>query len=171
MNEWRPIPGWPGYEASDDGEVRSWLKVGFAPAPAAPRVLRTTVDQDGYRRMHLHRDGKRRSRKVASLVLETFVGPRPSRLDACHNDGVRSNDVLLNLRWDTRKSNLADREQHGTVNRGERNGHASLDEAVVRDIKRRLALREPQSSIAASVGCAQSTVSKINLGARWAHVQ
>ena len=164
---WRAIPGFPGYEVSDRGAVRSMLASGFGPAPTAPRCLKPCNDAHGYFRVYLRRGGKTYSRKLSWLVLEAFVGPRPSKHDACHNDGIRSNDCLQNLRWDTRKANLADCIAHGTRLRGSQATGATLsDEHVVR-IRALLSEGRSQSEIARTFSVAQTTVSKIKRGVRW----
>ena len=165
------VPGFAGYEVSDRGDVRSSLAAGFGRKPEPPRILKATLDSHGYRRVYLRADGQTYSRKVSWLVLEAFVGPRPGKADACHNDGNRENDTLANLRWDSRKGNLADREIHGTVNRGTTNGNASLDDEMVREIRNRAADGESQRSIADSFYIQQSTVSKIVRRERWGWIK
>lgn len=164
---WLGVIGFPGYEVSDAGAVRSRLAAGFGRPPVQPRQLRATLDGHGYLRVYLRREGRTHSLKVCWLVLEAFVGPRPDAHDACHCDGVRTNDSLGNLRWDTRKGNLADALLHGTRPRGERMGTARLREAEVRAIRSSLTAGEPQSAVARSFKVAQSTVSKISRGERW----
>lgn len=166
--EWRAVPGFPGYEVSDCGAIRSSLAAGFGRTPSSPRILKPCLDGHGYLRVYLRRDGRTHSLKVSWLVLAAFKGPRPGRLDACHNDGDRTNDRIGNLRWDTRKGNLADCERHGTRLRGARVGGAKLRDSDIRTIRARLASGESQSTVASAFNVAQSTVSKIHLGARWA---
>jgi hypothetical protein len=50
---------------------------------------------------------------VHRLVMLAFVGPCPDGLNVCHNDGVATNNVLGNLRYDTPSSNSQDRVRHG----------------------------------------------------------
>ena len=112
LNQWKPIPGYPGYEVSDQGEVRS------VPAPGSRRhgrVLKPTFSH-GYRYVGLYRDGGKqpdRRIKVSVLVLEAFVGPRPEGLHACHRDDVRDHDTLDNLYWGTPEENVADAYSNG----------------------------------------------------------
>ncbi len=164
---WRPVPGFHGYEVSDAGAVRSMLAAGFGRIPETPRTLKATLDGHGYRRVYLRRNGRTHSLKVSWLVLEAFVGPRPDKADACHNDGDRENDALSNLRWDSRKNNLADCVVHGTRPKGESMGTSVLNEPDVRAIRVALVNGESQSSIAREFGVSQSTISKIKRGTRW----
>lgn len=48
------------------------------------------------------------------LICEIFYGESPQGMEACHNDGNKNNNHPSNLRWDTRKNNMADKKKHGT---------------------------------------------------------
>ena len=65
------------------------------------------------------------------------MGPRPKSAECCHNDGDCTNNHVSNLRYDTRSSNQMDRADHGTSNRGRRNGHAKLTAAQALKIRER----------------------------------
>ena len=102
---WRPVPGWEGYEVSDDGRVRSWRMHGFAVGRRAvePRVLAPWL-QEGYRRVHLCAGRRRRrSSAVGALVLEAFSSPRPAGHEARHRNRVKADDHLENLAWRPRE--------------------------------------------------------------------
>lgn len=79
------------------------------------RVLHPTISKkDGRRRVCLCVDNRKKLRTVSTLVLEAFAGPRPDPyMDCCHGDGDQANDVLSNLRWDTKSANQTDRIRHG----------------------------------------------------------
>lgn len=127
-------------------------------------------DDGRYRGVHVSgRDGKR-MRYVHHLVLETFVGPRPPGLEACHNDGNASNNELGNLRWDDRRGNMADAIRHGTTARGERNGSAKLTDDAVRQIRARRGLGTAQWRVAQEFGVTQMIVSLIWRDRIWRHV-
>lgn len=99
--QWLPVPGSPGYEVSDQGRVRG---------PSG--ILHQGRMKVGYLRVSL---GSRSARKpVHTLVLTAFVGPRPTGMEACHNNGDHTDNRLVNLRWDTRRENQRDRVRHGT---------------------------------------------------------
>lgn len=59
-----------------------------------------------------------KSRPIHQLILETFVGFRPSsNHEARHLDGNSFNSILSNLAWGTKKENGEDRVLHGTSKR------------------------------------------------------
>lgn len=69
------------------------------------------------------------------VIAEAFLGPKPEGLDCCHNDGIRANCCIENLRYDTKKGNCADKTKHGTMYGGERHHDAKLDTASVLQIR------------------------------------
>lgn len=118
--EWQPVVGYEGaYEVSDHGRVRSVDRVIIDSRgrrqPWTGRVRKLRKNRLGRWTVGL-RDEQRKwhNLQVAPLVLAAFVGPRPSGLECCHNNGISTDDRLVNLRWDTRSSNMLDKVKHGT---------------------------------------------------------
>jgi hypothetical protein len=46
--------------------------------------------------------------------MAAHVGPRPDGMQVCHNNGLRTDNRLSNLRYDTASGNMRDRILHGT---------------------------------------------------------
>lgn len=102
------------------------------------------------------------------LVLEAFVGPRPPGLDGCHNDGNKLNNSLSNLRWATRKDNMADARTHGTDARGERHPAARITWAIARRIRQLKASSQlTYEQIAQTVGATKYQVGDVIRRASW----
>ncbi len=141
------------YEVSNDGRVRS--SVGLRPRILKPGVV------GGYLRVSLGRD---RGEYVHRLVLQVFVGECPEGEQACHNNGKKTANRLLNLRWDTPVGNYADKRKHGTHLEGADAPWATLTAASVRSILRS---RRAHSDLASRYGVGRSTISKIKRGERW----
>lgn len=109
--EWRPIKQFPGCEVSNLGRVRS-SRSSHKGYFRVPRLLKGTIGRNGYHYVNLDKVPK----AVHRFVLEAFVGPCPNGMEACHGDGVRANNRVSNLRWDTTKANHLDSVRHGTHN-------------------------------------------------------
>lgn len=104
IETWVPIKQDPRYEVSDSGRIRN--EQGYIKKPYARPNGRVYVN--------LYVDGVRKSFGVHSIVLESFTGPRPDGMEACHGNGKPSDNRLENLRWDTHAANIRDSLDHGT---------------------------------------------------------
>jgi hypothetical protein len=108
--EWRPIPGWPGYSASSLGRIYSDRPWRGTPG----RILSGGFDRKGYRRVIVNDAPRRCERYVHHLVAEAFHGPRPVGMDTRHLDGDKTNNSPTNLRYGSRSENELDKVRHGT---------------------------------------------------------
>lgn len=140
--------------------------------PSTPRKLKFNKDNYGYFVVTLCRDSKRYTKRVAHLMLETFVSARPENIQCCHNNGVRSDNRLENLRWDTAKNNQVDRILHGTTNRGERNTNNKLNCWQVRVVRRYYEMYGfgAQTEIAKIFGVVRTTIQSIIVRRTWSWV-
>lgn len=133
---WKPVVGYEEfYEVSDAGRVRSLTRR----TPVGVRVGRILKPRrhknGGHRYVQLCRDGGCVSRTVHRLVLETFLGPRPEGMEACHfPDRDPGNNRLANLRWDTSAANKADAVRHGTMG-GSKCRFSKYNHAEIRDLR------------------------------------
>lgn len=168
---WREIPGWEGlYEVSETGLVRSLSRTvatwrGMRGVKG--KELRAVPRSDGYFIVVLSGNGQRRVMPVHHLVLLAFVGPPPSGFDGCHNNGVRGDNHLQNLRWDTRRGNMADKADHGTLLFGQRAYQSKLTKADV------LAIRQsdkPTAELARDYGVTWATLKAARSRKTWRHV-
>jgi hypothetical protein len=115
---WKSVIGYEGiYEVSSLGSVRSLDRPG-EPGKGLyarkGRVLTAVANWAGYHRVLLYKRGRRKLRLVHHLVLEAFVGARPEGMDGCHENGIRDDNRVENLRWDTKSGNMKDKVRHGT---------------------------------------------------------
>lgn len=110
--QWRPIPGWDGYEVSDHGHLMSYKR-------REPRLMRFYAMDTGHLRTTLTRSAiDRHTFLIHQLVLLAFRGPCPEGQEIRHLDGDPTNNCLSNLRYGTRSENVCDRLRHGTHNQG-----------------------------------------------------
>lgn len=124
---WKDVVGYEGvYQVSDMGGVKRMA--GYS--CIVGRILKHIVDSTGYPKVFLSVNGKQKYVYVHRLVLEAFVGLRPSGLECCHNDGNKLNPKLDNLRWDTRSANQLDSVKHGTKNNGNQRGSSNPNSKI-----------------------------------------
>ncbi len=151
----KDIPGFPGYQATNCGRIWSIRSKKFL----KPWLSGTL----GYETVALPNNSKR---YVHRLVLLAFAGEPALGNDGCHRDGnVRNNDIT-NLRWDSRSGNLADRDSHGTHQRGQQNPSAKLTDEQADEVRSRRASGEKLKSIADAFGVKESCISRIFTGER-----
>lgn len=159
---YRDIEGFPGYKVGNDGSV--WSCRG---TEHHWRLLKMSP-KSGYPAVNLMCNGNGICRHVHRIVLETFIGPCPPGMEACHDpDPCRTNCEIRNLRWDTRKNNHADKIRHGTQQIGDKNGKHKLTIEQVREIRRRHDSGESGVSIAREFGIGETTVSGIHRRRTW----
>lgn len=169
---WKDLPGHEGvYQVSNLGRIRSLIlnTRGGVIELSTPRILKQFEDK-GYCGISLCRNGKKHTKKMHRLVLETFVGPCPEGMECAHLDGNRANNALTNLAWTTRKVNHSHKHLHGTAQIGSRQGSAKLTEGQVAIIKSKFNTGISMGAIAREYGVCLDTILKIRHGKRWKHV-
>ena len=162
--EWRWIPGFEErYQVSNDGQVRSFA------ISSRPKNLKTRICHRGYTTVGLKKPNKRqKTHKVHRLVLLAFVGKCPEGMESCHNNGVKTDNNVSNLRWDTSKNNHADRILHGTTTRGESSSNSKLTEGQVREIHQRYPEYEyPRNDLGKEYGVSGRCIKAIVDGQTW----
>ena len=159
IEDWREIPGYEGrYMVSTEGRVRSLV---------SGHIMLQTVVQGGYTQVNLTKArGGQQRHQVHQLVLLAFKGPRPPGLVSRHLDGTPSNNRRSNLCYGTYKENQADREAHGTGQRGEKNASAKLSAEEVALIRKQY-VRGDGVKLAREFGVSRSCITAIAQNKRW----
>lgn len=105
---WYEIPGFSGYRINLRAEVMSLKQ-------SEPRIMKPWPDDKGLHwAIQLRRNGEYVSTTVHALMARTFLGPCPTGLQVCHNNGNGFDNHLDNLRYDTPSENNFDQVMHGT---------------------------------------------------------
>lgn len=104
MSEWRDIPSFPNYQASDDGEIRNKRR---------GNILKPSSDRYGYLKMSL---GTVDNVPVHRLICETFHGPaKNDKYQVNHLDCDRKNNKASNLEWCSNSENVRWGVKHGNI--------------------------------------------------------
>lgn len=92
---WKDIEGYPGYQVSNLGRVRSnnYGRINY--------VLKLRVDKDGYYRVMIKKDKKDKLFGVHRLVALTFISNPNNYPCVNHKDENKQNNCVDNLEWCT----------------------------------------------------------------------
>lgn len=102
--QWITCYQYPEYEVSDQGRVRhktlQWIQ-------------KPDINNEGYARASISKNGKRSRVFIHRLVLQSF-NPQENweELTVDHINGIRHDNRLVNLRWATMEENTAALIQH-----------------------------------------------------------
>jgi hypothetical protein len=176
---WKPIPGYPWYEVSNLGRIKSlsrpstYIKNGVEITRIyKEKILQAKDNGQGYVPVTLtHEIKPNKQALVHRIVARVFLGKPPkNKRHVMHLDDVRHNNAATNLRWGSNKDNVDDKVAKCRQALGETNGHATLTESGVLRIKKLLDAGRSQKAVAAKFGVNQSTISDIKNGVLWSHV-
>lgn len=109
---------------------------------------------------------------VSRMICEIESGPPPTPdHEAAHSCGNGKLGCVnpRHIRWATRSENELDKVDHGTSNRGIRNGNAKLTDDDIRQI-RCMSGKTSQRAIATKFGVTQSIIWRVLSGRSWKHV-
>jgi hypothetical protein len=162
MESWKNIVGLEDYyEVSDLGNIRSKVREGvtlYGKRTYGGNVIKPFISTVGYPAVNLTFKGYRKQFYLHRLVLEAFVGKAPEGMEACHNNGIRADAKLTNLRWDTRSNNALDKRNHETWQGGENNGNAKLTNQQAQEIKNS---NSSSKKLAKLYGVGQTTILRV----------
>ena len=100
MEIWRKIEGYEGlYEVSNLGQVRSFYS-------GEAKVLKPSIDKDGYLKVNLYKNKKLYRKLIHRLVATAFIPNLDNKPQVNHIDGNKQNNAVSNLEWCTRIENI-----------------------------------------------------------------
>lgn len=161
MPAWKDIPGYPGYQATRTGRIRSSERVVVTKTGKRRYLgfeLKPGRASHGYLTVCL---GRRRTVCVHYILAITFIGPPPfDGAEVRHKNDERQDNRIENLCWGSRSDNNRDKKW----NRVPSNHKLTPEE--VRQIKERFKeeKRGTGAQAARDFNVSQAVVSKIKLG-------
>jgi hypothetical protein len=121
--EWREVPGAPGYIVSSEGR--------------AAKLLSDNPSTNGYIQHALHDGlGSRKREYRHTMVALAFFGPRPEGQYVLHKNDIKTDNGVENLRYGTPKENQADAFFNGVRSRKDhcKFGHALIPPNLTREL-------------------------------------
>ena len=154
----KAVPKFDRYVVGRDGSVWRWYKT-----LSVWRRLIPIVEANGYFRIDLCDNGRRRRMLLHRLVLEVFVGSCPDGMECCHGDKGKADNSLSNLRWDTHEANCKERI---ITNRGEKHHNSKLLDRAVDMIECLAKNRFSLVDLSKEFGVTTGVISRIKSGKR-----
>lgn len=103
---WKDIPGYEGkYQVSNLGRVKT-LRIFYANGWHAEKIRAVHLNNFGYFRLNLRKDGRKKSFQVHTLVALAFIGPCPAGKEINHKNGVITDNKPDNLEYCTHGENM-----------------------------------------------------------------
>lgn len=162
---WKNISGFPGYQVSSLGRVKSCVRMN-----RRREMIRKTPLRAGYPFLVLCKKGERFQIHVHVLVAKAFLDKSATRKHVNHIDGNRTNNTVENLEWVTHRENRIHACRILGKGRGSENGNSSLKEHQVKEIKAKLKLGRSLREIAKEYDVVKGTILFIKQGRTWAHI-
>ena len=125
-------------------------------------ILKPLRHTGGYTRHVLWHNGVGSQHITHKLILWTFVGPRPEGMEACHLNGIKTDNRICNLKWGSRSENQAHRELHGTGRIGKRFTQNRLSTEMVERVRSLSALLN-NTEIARALQMPRTTINDLVL--------
>lgn len=121
--EWKQVKGFEGiYEISPNGVVRGVprkVQNKKTQMTVPGRTMKPWVDDWGYQRVGLSKNGKVYNKTVHRLLAEAFIPPFCGE-QVNHIDGDKGNNVISNLEWCTGSENMTHAYKTGLHSKAKR---------------------------------------------------
>jgi len=105
---WKTIPGYPGYSASSEGEIRNETTGHITKGGNAGHYLKVSI---------LFKNGTRKLVYVHDLVCRAFHGCPGENQVVLHKDDNKKNCKSSNLRWGSQSENIKSAYDNGLISK------------------------------------------------------
>lgn len=164
---WKSITGFEGlYLISNRGNIKSLARVVDRGDKGSylrnEKDLSLSLNKDGYIKVCLQKEGVRTHTNVHILVAKEFI-PNPEDLpEVNHKDGNKSNNIISNLEWCTKKFNRQHAYDTGLQKapKGVKHYKAKLSKKEVIEIRKS---KEKGVVLAKAYNVSPQTISRVKL--------
>ena len=179
--EWKDIKGFEGrYRISNRGEIVRYSVVDEYEDRIINRkekIIKPSINNQGYLKVGLNKDGKYYNRYIHRLIAETFIENPLEKPCVNHIDGNKLNNNLDNLEWATQKENTIHAHNNGLAEVTEYNKwkvskiNRMFTSSDILDIKNMYNEGKTQKEIAEIYKCYDSTISQILKNKRYSRIE
>ncbi len=157
---------YPNYFVNEQGDV-------FSTKRGSIKRLKPASLVEGYLKIAIHNNSKGKSILVHRLIAQTFIPNPENKPEVNHKNGIKSDNRVENLEWNTRSENMNHAYSIGlaTDNRGENHGRAKVNEKQVLEIRKLYSKKTfNQRELSEIYGVDQTLISLIVNNKLWNHI-
>ncbi len=171
--EWKDIVGFEGYyQISNLGRLKSLPKM-YQGKYRGEYIMKLFNDKQGYlyTMLNITKTRKRKHVLIHRLVAIAFIINNENKREVNHIDGVKNNNIVSNLEWNTRSENQVHAFKLGLDKPkiGSLNGKSILTENNVEFIKENIKIISIKK-LAEMFGVSKSTINNIKYKKSWLHI-
>jgi hypothetical protein len=173
---WKDVVGYEGiYMVSSFGRMKSNERI-VQRKKMGDYLQKESIiegsEYHGYKVTTIAKNKIKKHKFIHVLIAEAFLGPKPEKMEVCHNDGDRKNNAIENLRYGTRSDNVRDSIKHGThytpfIKKGSERSYAKINEEIAKQIKDS---EESSYILAKKLNISRALISNIRRNKAWTHV-
>lgn len=170
---WKDIEGYEGiYQISNLGRVKSLIRVikrsDGKIKTFKERILKPALNTFGYPYVNLSKQGKVKSFVVHRLVVKAFILNIGNKSDVNHINGIKTDNRVVNLEWNTRSENVQHAFDNGlNNNKGSKHTNSKLTEKEILEMRNS---KLTQTELAKIYNVSQSVISNIKNRKIWNHI-
>jgi hypothetical protein len=173
MEQWKSVVGYEGYyEVSSLGQVRGLDRLNARGQQRKGGMKKQTITSMGYWSVKLHVNSKQKVVKVHRLVAEAFLPNPENKPCVNHINGVKTDNRLENLEWNTYAENSRHASDTGLMNplKGEDTPASKLTDDTVREMRELSKKGYSYGKLAKMYGVTLATATFAIRGITWKHV-
>jgi hypothetical protein len=161
----KKIQGFENYEIDELGQIWSLPKK----TRKGTRLIKTLINsKTGYMYVDLCKDGKVKKFTAHRLVAITYIPNPENKLQVNHINGIKTDNRVENLEWNTRSENQKHSIDIGLRStKGVKNSQCKLTEQDVLYIRNS---KENGSILAKKFNISHPTICDIRKGRSWKHI-